>query len=193
MTIGSLVVFTTAAIATAQGTPATGPKIQAIAGDMELLSATGSGTETDPVTLIERFFSLTEARLHVDLNPAMDMHVPGGNPNAKKFFAFTKIVTNLSGRVWSGFRMEIQVRRNRPSNYYDGISFDQVGVFATRKPGSDMFGAVRLDMEPYDSVHFYNGAVNPGATVRLIFNIIDLNGVDDFYLVQQPEFLSSSL
>lgn len=160
-------------------------------GDFLLLSVTGTGTKADPVSIVERFDSLAQATLIIRYRPKSrdGAHVTVIRPSMQ--LAFVKTVTNGTGRAWSGFRLELQALRDRPSTYFDGLSFDQLNLFPDRPAGSDRFEVVRHNIEPFDGIHYYQGKVDPGETVRLVFNITDVTLKSEFYLVQQPEFLSA--
>jgi len=162
-------------------------------GDLALISVSGSGIETDPVTIVERLDSLAESTLVIRYDPKVRKGTHRTTVRPSMYLAFTIVVTNGTGRAWSGFRLDLQAEPGKPSTYFDGLSFDQPGLFPERPAASDHFETVRRNIEPFDGIHYYRGGVNPDQTVRFFFNITDMNLKREFYLVQQPEFLSAGL
>ncbi|MEE8293653.1 MAG: hypothetical protein V3R22_04455, partial [Kiloniellales bacterium] len=103
--------------------------------------------------------------------------------------AVIKIVINRTGRVWTGFDLELQEIPKQPSPYEDGLSFDQLGSFAGERFQSDGFTIARRVSEPYDRVRFHGGAVDPGQAVRFNFYITDPTPKPEFFLLQEPQLL----
>lgn len=99
--------------------------------------------------------------------------------------SLTKVVINRSAWRWSGFDLELRSDAGRASVHSDGLSFDQIRM-VTEPLHSDMFAAARTEDEPFDRLRFDSGRVEPDQTVRLGFNIVDINSRALFYLAQQP-------
>jgi hypothetical protein len=155
-------------------------------GGFRLLSATGSGSEADPVVLQEVFDEATPATLVIRRKTSR----LGGAAFAS--LTLVKVVANRSGRVWAGFELELQERRRRPSSYEDGLSFNQLGA-QTPDVSSDSFGTNERLFEPSDRIRYGEGHVDPDATVTFRVTITDPTPVLEFYLVQDPKLLSAGL
>ncbi|MCZ6860813.1 MAG: hypothetical protein O7I42_11155 [Alphaproteobacteria bacterium] len=103
--------------------------------------------------------------------------------------AVIKVVINGTGRVWTGFDLELQETLNQPSPYRDGLSFDQLGSFAGKRFLSESFTTARRVSEPYDRVRFHGGAIDPGNVVRFSFYITDPTPKLEFFLLQESQLL----
>ena len=163
-------------------------------GGFEITSVTGEGTAEDPIVIAERLHSIEPALLVVRRAEEGDRtgRHPGAHNNGDFLrLAVTAIITNGSGRAWSGFDLELQESRGKPSVYLDGLSFDQMNVFGTRVFQSDQFATFTDLTEPYDRIRFERGFVNPGATVRLSFFITDVTPGERFFVLQEPKVLSA--
>jgi hypothetical protein len=153
-------------------------------GGFEILSVTGSGTEDDPAIVTERFLSPEPGTIVIRLDPA----------SRADFVRLSMVidVDNQSRRAWVGFDLELQEQRHQPSVYTDGLSFDQMHVFADRVFRSDRFGTFSDLSEPYDRVRFEGGSVNHGDRVRMRFFITDVTPKATFYLLQEPQFITAN-
>ena len=154
-------------------------------GGFEILSVTGTGVESDPVVVTERFTSPEPGTLVIRLAP-----------DAMAGFmrlAIVIVVINHSRRAWVGFDLELQEELHQPSVYVDGLSFDQMHVFTDRVFRSDRFTVYSDLTEPYDRVRFEGGHVDHGERVQMRFFITDVTPNREFYLLQEPQFLSASL
>ncbi len=107
--------------------------------------------------------------------------------------AVIKIVINRTGRVWTGFDLELQEVPKQPSPYEDGLSFDQLGSFSGERFESDSFTNARRVSEPYDRVQYHGGAVDPGQAVRFNFYITDPTPKPEFFLLQEPQLLIAGI
>ncbi|MBC8012810.1 MAG: hypothetical protein H7X74_01790, partial [Methyloceanibacter sp.] len=156
-------------------------------GGFRLLSATGSGTQDDPVVIAEEIFEVAPVTL-VIRNP----NLGGGFESVRAQLTVVKRVANRSKLVWAGFEMELQEVAKKPSIYSDGLSFKQ---FAAMAPdvSSDSFTENERRFEPYDRIEFSNGHVDPGATAEFKVIITDPTPVREFYLVQDPKLLAAEL
>jgi hypothetical protein len=101
-----------------------------------------------------------------------------------------KVVRNLSDRVWAGFELELQEVLKRPSNYGDGLSFNQFGAVPS-DVASDSFADNDRRFEPYDRIGFESGHVDPDGTAQFKVTITDPTPIREFYLVQDPKLLSA--
>lgn len=157
-------------------------------GGFRILSVSGAGTAADPIEIVEEVDEAAPITL------VIRRRIPPGSPLRPDYAPLTlvKVVVNRSQRVWAGFDVELQEILSRPSNYGDGLSFNQFGV---RPPdaGSDAFADNDRVFEPQDRIRFHNGSVDPGATVRFKLTITDPTPVAEFYLVQDPQLLSAGL
>lgn len=155
-------------------------------GGFHLLSASGTGKLSDPVILREEILDVAPVTLVIRRQGARD----GQDPLAT--LTLVKVVTNRSRRVWGGFVVELQENLGHPSDYGDGLSFDQFGP----QPGdvsSDAFRHNNRQFEPYDRIRFEAGYVDPSATARFTLTITDPTPTPVFYLVQEPQLLSAGL
>lgn len=157
-------------------------------GGFRLLSATGSGTRSDPIVVVEEFeeavpVTLVIRRRALRIDPRQPLHAP---------LTLRKVVVNRSRRVWAGFELELQEIRRKPSTYGDGLSFNQFG--ATQPDvSSDAFANNERQFEPQDRILFQDGHVDPEATARFTVTITDPTPRPEFYLVQDPKLLSAGL
>ena len=159
-------------------------------GGFKILAVSGSGTSSDPVVILEEVTDLRPAVLIIrNLGVAAD----GISSQGLRSFlslAMVKVVINRTERVWGAFDMELQQIPQEPSTYGDGLSFDQTSAFR-QTIFSDRFSQNRQLQEPYDRIHFFEGFVDPGARARFDIFITDPTPIAEFYLVQEPQFLSA--
>jgi hypothetical protein len=157
-------------------------------GGFRLLSATGVGTPSDPVVLVEEIDEVAPVVL------VIRRREPGrsGPRSGLAQLTLEKNVANRSNRIWAGFEVELQEILGKPSDYGDGLSFNQ---FAAQPPdvSSDSFADNNRIFEPADRIRFERGHVDPGATARFRITITDPTPVQEFYLVQDPQLLSAGL
>lgn len=158
-------------------------------GGFRLLSATGLGTASDPIILVEEITSLNPAVLVVRQDDVKTSRSPSDGVLLRSLI---KIVVNRSAWRWSGFELELRGDSGRASVYSDGLSFDQLRAIRT-PVRSDVFAAVRTEDEPHDRLRYDQGHVEPDQSVRFAFNLIDLNPRSLFYLAQAPIILLTDL
>ena len=156
-------------------------------GGFRLLSASGRGSSSDPILLVEEIEEAVPVTLVIRRRPRA-----GERPSDLIRFNLVKVVLNRSRRVWAGFELELQEVLRKPSDYDDGLSFNQV---AARQPdaGSDSFSDNNRLFEPYDRILFENGFVDPDGRAEFRVTITDPTPVREFYLVQDPKLLSAGL
>ena len=157
-------------------------------GGFRLISASGSGTPSDPIVIVEEIDEVAPITLVI-----RNHNFAGGSLRAvESQLTLVKRVGNLSNRVWAAFEMELQEIRKKPSTYGDGLSFKQ---FAALPPdvSSDSFTDNQRMFEPSDSIQFLNGHVDPDAVAEFKVTITDPTPVSEFYLVQDPKLLAVEL
>jgi hypothetical protein len=87
--------------------------------------------------------------------------------------------------AWIEFEFELQETRGKPSDFYDGLSFDQVHP----NPdfiSSNRFASFENHFEHFDRLRFKDGHADPRDRTVFGFFITDVTPVDEFYLVQDP-------
>lgn len=152
-------------------------------GGFEILSVTGSGSVDDPAVITQRFVSPEPGTLVVRVS----------SRGRSQFLRLSIVIAvhNLSHRTWVGFDLELQETLGQPSVYTDGLSFDQMHVFTDRVFRSDRFSTFSDLSEPHDRVRFENGHVDHGGAAQMRFFITDVTPKAEFYLRQEPQFLSA--
>ncbi len=152
-------------------------------GGARLLGASGSGTASDPIVLIEEITGSGPAILIVRNDRPGHLHV---SP-AIGFLTLSivNVIANRGPWRWAGFDLELRTTPDQPSVYTDGLSFDQPQTFH-RMAKADRFEQTRQEDEPFDRIRFDGGNVDPRDDLRLNFDILDANGRAVFYLVQRP-------
>jgi hypothetical protein len=161
-------------------------------GGFRLIAASGTGTRSDPLILVEEFTQMGPAILVIRGFKTRGQDDPDRpiQTVSSGSLVITKVVLNGSRRVWTGFDLELREIVDTPSPYGDGLSFDQMGSFAPTF-GSDRFQNLRKLTEPYDLLDFGQGSVDPGAQVRFSFVITDPTPRQEFFLIQEPKLLLS--
>lgn len=144
----------------------------------------GSGTRTDPFTLVEDILSddnavLTITGIRRDFGNRVDMSQPIG-------FTLKKIVRNLTPRPWHIFEMEVRELRDRASTYEDGLSFAQASG-DKRLYQSDKYTDIWQTDEPLDAVTFSGTTIHPGETVAMTVTITDFSPSWRFFLIQRRQ------
>ncbi len=152
-------------------------------GGFRLLSVTGKGTTKEPFIVVEEITG-DEPAILVIRGMSGETGLMEGH-SAFSAFVMSKIVINKSRRGWLGFDHELRELINTPSSYMDGLSFDQPGI-APRPFQSDRFRVAHEIREPYDSLRYRNGKVDPGQKVRFDVTVTDPTPTAEFFLIQQP-------
>ncbi|MDJ0686213.1 MAG: hypothetical protein QNJ84_16110 [Alphaproteobacteria bacterium] len=99
-------------------------------------------------------------------------------------------VRNASDRTWIGYDLELQAEAGTPSDYWDGLSFNQPSrIDAYGGFRSDLFETGQRIAEPADRVRFHGGAVDAGGVVEFRFVVTDTTPERDFYLMLEPVFV----
>ena len=156
-------------------------------GGFRLLAASGSGSRVDPVIVEEEITDAAPAVLTIRrLRPERS---PAGMPVELNI---VKRIHNASQRIWGGFEVELQEVLGEPSDYGDGLSFNQYGL-GPDDADADLFGETRRLYEPFDRIRFEDGYVDPDGTLTIRLTITDPTPTAVFYLVQDPQLLSAGL
>ncbi|MGI9493310.1 MAG: hypothetical protein ACR2QF_13005, partial [Geminicoccaceae bacterium] len=150
-----------------------------------LLSASGRGTASDPIILVEEITSLKPAVLAV--RPVNNARNESGQTPSHRILmrSVVKLVVNKSAWRWTGFDLELRGESGQASRYSDGLSFDQLSAIPTPFQ-SDLFASIRAQDEPHDRLRYDQGQVEPQQTVQIAFNLMDLNPRALFFLAQEP-------
>lgn len=158
-------------------------------GGFRILSVSGTGTIDDPI-VIDQDLGGPGPFVITIRNAGM----AGAGPVAPilRLWIISR-VRNAAAGVWVGFDVELQEELRRPSDYWDGLSFDQTRTVNGSEFHSDRFREGERIAEPHDRVRFKNGYVNAGTAVQFRFVITDMTPRDQFYLLQEPVLLFSSL
>lgn len=152
-------------------------------GGFTLLDVTGAGTLDDPFVVVEEVTDQSAAILVIrGLSTAYgnrigSHHVAG--------FALTKIVINRTATAWSRYELELREVVEAHSPYGDGLSFGQGGQAGRPFIATGFSGNQEID-EPYDSVVFGGGLIQPGEAATLTVVITDTTPTSPIYVVQQP-------
>ncbi|WP_244507952.1 hypothetical protein [Mesorhizobium sp. ORS 3428] len=147
-------------------------------GGFRIRSVSGTGTKSDPVVLGEELESADPVILTIRSRQL--------TANATEGILYLRIVAlNDSGHPWVDFMFELQSILNEPSDFGDGLSFDQ-----THTPpefiSSDSFAKYDRQNEPFDRLRFLDGHVDVLHQAAFDFLVTDFNPKRVFYLLQDP-------
>jgi hypothetical protein len=152
-------------------------------GGFRITGASGMGTIADPFIVQEEVTSSEDVILVIkDVDAGFGNRV--GTHHAFGF-VLTKVVTNRTPRAWTRFALELREVLNSYSPYGDGLSFGQAST-AGRPYWSAGFTTNTEIEEPYDSLEFSGGRIEPGASASMTFVISDASPEKLFFLLQQP-------
>ena len=160
-------------------------------GGLRLVSVAGSGARDDPFIVVEEYTGPGSAVLVIRgldrlFGSASGIMRPVG-------LVMRKIVKNRTRERWQEFDLELREHFNNPSDYFDGLSFDQMKTME-HPVASDLFAHVRPVMEPFDYLRFSDGIVEPGETVSFEIVITDATPRHTIFLVQRaPTHISEVL
>jgi hypothetical protein len=149
-------------------------------GDFRILSVTGTGTKADPIEINEELYSADPVTLVI-----RQATLAGSSARPLGAFHLRLAVLNYSGLPWIEFEFELQEIRGKPSDFYDGLSFDQIN----RDPKlitSDRFASFKNHFESADRLRFSDGHADPEDRTLFGFFITDVTPVPEFYLLQDP-------
>ncbi|MEN0000515.1 MAG: hypothetical protein AAF940_06490 [Pseudomonadota bacterium] len=153
-------------------------------GGFRIVHASGLGTRTDPIVLQFLIESVAPSTLVIRATRPIN---PFAHPrtHATGTLHFDIRATNETGQPWVATEFELQEKLRQPSEFGDGLSFDQrresEGIF-----GADVYANHRLDFEPYDRLLFEDGVVDPRATGRFSLLVTDLTPTEEFFLQFDP-------
>lgn len=154
-------------------------------GGFRILSASGTGTRADPITIVQELVSADPAALTI--YAALPINPTGKLGEWVTGMMHLRVVTvNRSGLPWIGFAFELQEIRGEPSTFHDGLSFDQRQTHS-ENVGVRPFASVERHFEPYDRLEFTDGHVDPNEDASFRFFISDFTPVQQFYLLQDPQ------
>lgn len=152
-------------------------------GGFRITGASGSGTIQDPFVLHEEIMSAEDAVLVIkDIDSNFGNRVGTHHAFA---FVLTKVVTNRTPRAWTRFQLEVREVLGSYSPYGDGLSFGQASTVGRPYTSSGFTTNTEIE-EPYDSLEFSGGRIEPGDSVSMTFVISDASPEKLFYLLQQP-------
>jgi hypothetical protein len=149
-------------------------------GGFRILSATGSGTKSDPIEITEELDEATPVTLVIRAAMPSQLHTVSVGA-----FHLRVVAVNDSGLAWIAFEFELQEVRDKPSDFNDGLSFGQ----ANPNPdfiSSDRFAHFESRFESVDRLRFDGGHVDPMDRAAFGFIVTDVTPVAEFYLVQDP-------
>jgi hypothetical protein len=154
-------------------------------GGFRLVSVSGTGSRADPFVVVEEFTG-PDAAIMVIRGMAGQLTARQGMTVLQAAgFALRKVVVNRTGRPWQLFDMELREELDLPSDYHDGLSFDQIRS-APRPFLADRFARSNEVSEPFDYIRFSQGVVQPGETVVFNVTVTDTSPRDLFFLIQRP-------
>lgn len=158
-------------------------------GGFRITGVSGTGTKNDPITITEELDSASPVTLVIRAErPIRPFDTSGLYANG--FMYLRLLVRNNSGLPWIEFEFELQERLSQPSNFGDGLSFDQRRS-ASESISSDTFLKFSRDFEPYDRLVFSRGKVDPLETAEFRFLVTDFTPRWEFFLVQDPRIPTS--
>lgn len=149
-------------------------------GGFRILSVTGSGTKADPIVINEELYSANPVILVI--RAAKPTRLRGFPEGA---FHLRVVALNNSGLAWIEFEFELQEIRGKPSDFYDGLSFDQINPNPDRI-SSNRFASFENHFESFDRLRFSSGHADPLDRTAFGFFITDVTPVAEFYLLQDP-------
>lgn len=152
-------------------------------GGFRILGVTGAGRLEDPFVVVEEVIDSSPAILVIrglsqDYGNRIGSHHLTG-------FALNKVVINRTAMSWSRYELELREVREAHSPYGDGLSFGQGGEVGRPFVATGFAGNREVD-EPYDTVIFDSGLIEPGEVATFSVVITDTTPASPIYVVQQP-------
>lgn len=158
-------------------------------GGFRITSVSGIGTREDPLVIREELESSSPVTLTIrTTRPIRPFDTSGLYANGIMFMRIEAL--NNSGQAWIEFEFELQEIEGKPSDFGDGLSFDQRRGDSTNISSSSFSKYVR-DFEPYDRLRYTEGKIDPGEAADFSFLITDYTPRWRFYIVQDPRIPSS--
>jgi len=158
-------------------------------GGFNLISVSGSGTSIDPYVIVEEITGAEPAVLVVRGLSAVFSH--GVGAHRLPGFHLIKVAINRTDFAWTSYELELQEVLWLPSDYLDGLSWDQA-VQSVRPFKSDRFSQSVDVREPSDVIRFSEGRVEPGDVVTMRVTLSDPTPAAEFYVLQVPQRLIES-
>lgn len=153
-------------------------------GGFIIRNVSGKGTPDDPIVIEEELNSASPVTLTVRAAAIGDAISPEGNLATSSLF-LRVVILNGSGQSWIEFEFELQEILNKPSDFGDGLSFDQRRE-NSGSIGSSAFTHFDRDFEPYDRLLFSQGKLDANQTAEFNFALTDFTPRWRFYIVQDP-------
>ncbi|MDP2106034.1 MAG: PEP-CTERM sorting domain-containing protein [Desulfobulbaceae bacterium] len=171
----------------AHSTPVTvnGLTFSEVGTGVTITGGSGTGTQSDPITLQETITGLDVTMSIAGLNSWGNGNLTGSNHDSG--FWLLKEVTNNTGADWNFYDHELQEILGTPSPDGDGLSFAQ-GANSLRPWWSDVFMSYNEVITTRDYINFFDGIVPDTATVSFLYAITDNSPVATFYLRQRPNY-----
>jgi hypothetical protein len=158
-------------------------------GGFRIISATGTGTKSDPIVVTQELESSSPVTLVIRaVGPIAPFSSSTDAVNG--FLYLRSVVLNNSGQAWVEFEFELQEILGKASVFGDGLSFDQRQM-NSEFVSSDSFQEFSRDFEPYDRLLFRKGKVDPRKMASFSFLVTDFTPKAEFYLVLDPRIPST--
>ncbi|MEQ8639678.1 MAG: hypothetical protein RIE31_03570 [Alphaproteobacteria bacterium] len=154
-----------------------------------MISVSGAGSSIDPYVVVEDITGAEPAVLIV--RGLSDVFPHGVGTHRLPGFHLIKVAINRTDFAWTSYELELQEVLWLPSDYLDGLSWDQA-VQSVRPFKSDRFAQSVDVREPSDVVRFSEGRVEPGDLVTMRVTLSDPTPAAEFYVVQVPQRLVES-
>ena len=152
-------------------------------GGFRLLGVSGTGRLDDPFVVVEEVLEGATATLVIrGLSSGLGNRIGSHHLTG---FALTKVVVNRTSTAWSRYELELREVKDFQSPYGDGLSFGQGGQAGRPFLATGFAGNQEID-EPYDSVVFGGGMIQPGDAATMAVVITDTTPSSPIYVVQQP-------
>lgn len=148
-------------------------------GGFRILSVKGSGTKDDPIEINEELHSAIPVTLVIRAAKPSQLATLQGT------FHLRVVALNKSGLAWIGFEFELQEIQGKPSDFDDGLSFNQANPIPDFI-SSNRFARFESHFESFDRLSFESGHVDPLDRPEFGFFVTDVTPVAEFYLVQDP-------
>ena len=158
-------------------------------GGFRIISASGTGSRSDPFVIQEEMNSATPVTMVIrTIRPIRPFDFSGLYANG--FMHMRVEILNNSNLPWIEFEFELQEHFGEPSVFGDGLSFDQRRTDSENISSTSFFEFSRA-YEPYDRLLFRGGEIDHLETASFGFLMSDFTPRWEFFLVQDPRIPSS--
>lgn len=158
-------------------------------GGFRIRGVSGNGSNADPIVIALDLVSASAVTLVIRTEtPIRPLTNDGYFANG--FVRLAVVARNASRLAWSEFEFELQEILGKPSDFGDGLSFDQRRTDGKNITSSRFASFVRA-FEPADRLRFTDGHVDPGDEAEFAFLVSDFTPRPVFYLVLDPRIPSS--